>query len=124
MISTATGSFSPTTIQNNGTNCPNATGLCGTGNAIADMLLGYYASVSGFFPGPLSPTTQAGNPQDHVFSYFAPYAEDNWKATQKLTVNIGLRWDYRAAAYEASNHFFWLDTTELAGRSVLCRSRL
>jgi hypothetical protein len=102
--------FSPTTITNNGTNCPNATGLCGTGNAIADMLLGYYATVSGFFPGPLSPTTYAGNSQDHVFGYFAPYAEDNWKATQKLTVSLGLRWDYRAAAYEAHNHFFWLDT--------------
>jgi hypothetical protein len=107
--------FSGSTIQNNGANCPNATGLCGTGNAIADMLLGYYAVVSGFFPGPLSPTSYAGNSQDHIFSYFAPYAEDNWKATQKLTVNIGLRWDYRAAASEAHNHFFWLDTTNSQG---------
>jgi len=108
-------SFGATTIQNNSTNCPNATGLCGTGNAIADMLLGYYSNVSGFVPGPLSPTNQAGNPQDHVFSYFAPYAEDSWKATQRLTVDLGLRWDYRAAAYEASNHFFWLDTQNSQG---------
>ncbi|MGC1158036.1 MAG: TonB-dependent receptor [Acidobacteriaceae bacterium] len=107
--------FSGQTVQSNGTNCPNATGLCGTGNAIADMLLGYYNNVGGFFPGPLSPTTQAGNPQDHVFSYFAPYAEDSWKATPKLTVDLGLRWDYRAAAYEASNHFFWLDTQNPQG---------
>ena len=72
------------------------------------MLLGYYSGVGGFVPGPLSPTDTAGNPQDHVFGYFAPYAMDNWKVTQKLTLNLGLRWDYRAAAYEAQP-LFWLD---------------
>ncbi len=116
--------FSAQTIQNNSTNCPNAPvsvnggtpgSLCGTGNAIADMLLGYYNNVGGFVPGPLSPTDQAGNPQDHVFGYFAPYVEDSWKATQRLTVDLGLRWDYRPAAYEAHNHFFWLDTTNPNG---------
>ena len=55
--------------------------LCGTGNAVADMMLGYYSGWGGFVPGPLSPTTQAGNPQTHVYNYFAPYAEDDWKLT-------------------------------------------
>lgn len=89
--------------------------LCGTGNGTADMLIGYVGGVSGYVPGPLSPTTTAGNPQDHIFSALAPYAEDDWKVSQKLSLNIGLRWDYRAAAYEASNHFFWLDTTNTQG---------
>ncbi len=79
------------------------------------MLIGYYNGVGGFVPGPLSPTTQAGNPQDHVFNYFGPYVEDDWKVTQKLSINYGLRWDFRAAAYEAQNHFFWLDTTNPQG---------
>lgn len=117
-------SFGAATVLTNSANCPNApvsvnggapTSLCGTGNAIADMLLGYYSGAAGFVPGPLSPTDQAGNPQNHVFSYFAPYVEDDWKVTQKLTLNLGLRWDYRAAAYEASNHFFWLDTKNAQG---------
>lgn len=103
-------SFSGSTIQKNGTGCPNATGLCGTGNAVADMLLGYYSGVAGFVPGPLSPTNTAGNPQDHVFGYFAPYAMDDWKVSPKLTLSLGLRWDFRPAAYDAQNHFFWLDT--------------
>ncbi|MFZ0303317.1 MAG: TonB-dependent receptor [Terracidiphilus sp.] len=89
--------------------------LCGTGNAVADMMLGYYHNDGGFVPGPLSPTTQAGNPQDHVYHYFAPYAEDDWKITPKLSLNYGLRWDYRAATYEIDNHFFWLDTTNTQG---------
>jgi len=97
--------------------CEVATGstLCGTGNAVADMLLGFYNNVGGFVPGPLSPTNTAGNPQDHVFNYFAPYFMDNWKVSQKLTLDLGIRWDYRAAAYEASNHFFWLDTKNANG---------
>jgi hypothetical protein len=89
--------------------------LCGTGNAIGDLLTGYYNAVGGFVPGPLSPTTQAGNPQNHVFNYLAPYVEDDWKVSQRLSLNYGLRWDFRAAAYEAQNHFFWLDTTNPQG---------
>ncbi len=89
--------------------------LCGTGNAIADMLTGYYNSVGGFVPGPLSPTTQAGNPQDHVFNYWGPYVEDDWKVSQKLSINYGIRWDFRMAPYEVENHFFWLDTTNAQG---------
>jgi carboxypeptidase family protein len=102
-------------ISSNAANCPNATGLCGTGNAVADYLLGYYSGAGGFFPAPLSSTKEAGNPQDHVFSYFAPYVQDDWKVSNRLTLNIGLRWDYRAAAYEASNHFFWLDNKNPQG---------
>ena len=116
--------FNSQLITTNSANCPNSTGLCGTANAVGDMMLGYYNNVAGFVPGPLSPTTQAGNPQDHVFGYFGPYAEDDWKVTQKLTMNLGLRWDYRAAAYEAQNHFFWLDTTNPSGGLCYADPRL
>ena len=136
-------SFGATTIQKNNeaiggngddantSSCPNApvsvmgakpVPLCGTANAIGDMLTGYYSGVGGFVPGPLSPTTTAGNPQNHVFTYFAPYAEDDFKVTQKLSLNYGLRWDFRAAPYEASNHFFWRDLTNPDGGTLLCRS--
>ena len=119
--------FSAPTIQKNINNCTNPASfllpdgnnnpqpLCGTGNSIADMLTGYYNGVGGYLPAPLSPTNTAGNPQDHIFSSVGPYAEDDWKVTQKLSLNFGLRWDFRAAAYEAQNHMFWLDTTNAQG---------
>ena len=34
---------------------------------------------------------------------------------------MDLRWDYRAAAYEEKNHFFWLDTQNARGGLVLRR---
>jgi hypothetical protein len=89
--------------------------LCGTGNGLGDLMLGFFNGASGFVPGPLSPSNTAGNPQDHVSKYLAPYGEDDWKVTQKLTLNLGLRWDYRAATYEASNHFFWRDVKNSEG---------
>jgi hypothetical protein len=128
-----TWSFGASTIQTNSepvtagsmtSSCPNApvavgtaapAPLCGTGNATADMMLGYYSGVSNFVPGPLSPSNTAGNPQSHVYDYFAPYIEDDWKITPKLSMNIGLRWDYHAATSEEHNHFFWLDTKNALG---------
>jgi hypothetical protein len=99
--------FRPETVVTNNNGC--ATVKCGTGNEMADFLLGYYNNGATYQPGPQSPTDQAGNPQTHVFSYFAPYVADSFKATPNLTLDLGLRWDYRAAAYELHNHFFWLD---------------
>ncbi len=86
--------------------------------AIADMLLGYLGTVQAYVPGPLSNTTTpgaAGNPTSLVFSYVAPYVEDDWNLSSKLTINVGLRYDLRTALHDADNHFFWRDTTNVAG---------
>jgi hypothetical protein len=106
-------SYSGPTVLTNQINCPTVT--CGTGNATADFLLGYYNNGSVYQPGPLSPTDEAGNPQTHIFSYLAPYVEDDFKFTSRLTLNLGLRYDYRAAPYELHNHFFWRDVNNAAG---------
>lgn len=97
--------------------CTTPTGLCGTGNAVADMMLGFYNGASGFFPGAsqFAPKSGAGNPQTHYYNYLAPYAEDDWKVTPKLSISYGLRWDFRAATTSQGNHFFWLDTQNAQG---------
>jgi hypothetical protein len=101
------------TLVTNGVGC--ATVTCGTGNTIADFLQGYYNSATAYIPGALSPTNQAGNPQSHIYNYFAPYAQDNWKVSRRLTLNLGLRWDFRTVPYEAANKFFWLDVNNPNG---------
>jgi hypothetical protein len=92
-----------------------STQFCGTGNSIADFLLGYYNSASTFQPGPFSPTNVAGNLNQYRFMYFAPFVQDDWKATSRLTLNLGLRWDYRSVPTEKNNKMFWFDKSNPAG---------
>jgi hypothetical protein len=105
--------FTSQTINTNNIGC--TTKYCGTGNSFADFLLGYYQTAATYQPGPESSTTVAGNPQTHQFRYFAPYVQDDWKASSRLTLNLGLRWDFRQAPYEIHNKFFWLDVNNPNG---------
>jgi len=115
-------SFRNDTITTNGVGC--ATVACGAGNAIGDFLMGYYYNVGGYIPGPFSPTSEAGNPQSHVYNYLAPFVQDDWKVTPRLTLNLGLRWDYRAVPYEQQNKFFWLDVNNPKGGMCFADQKL
>lgn len=107
--------YSNDTILNNSGGCATASGFCGTGNTIADFLLGYYNSASTFQPGPFSPTTVAGNLNQYRFAYFAPFVQDDWKVSNRLTLNLGLRWDYRTVPTEKNNKMFWFDVNNPGG---------
>ncbi len=86
---------------------------------VADFLLGYfYKGGNAYVPGPLSNTTTpgaAGNPTSLVFSYTAPYIQDDWKVSSNLTLNLGVRYDYKPTPHDAKNHFFWRDPENAAG---------
>ncbi len=103
------------TITNNDGGCTTSSSHCGTGNAIADFLLGYYSGATTFQPGPFSPTNVAGNLNQYRFMYFAPFIQDDWKATSRLTLNLGLRWDYRSVPTEKDNKMFWFDRSNPLG---------
>jgi hypothetical protein len=107
--------FNNDTIASNGGGCTTTSGKCGTGNAVADFLLGYYNNASTFQPGPFSPSGVAGNLNQYRFLYFAPFIQDDWKATNRLTLNLGLRWDYRAVPTEKDNKMFWFDRANPGG---------
>ncbi len=78
-----------------------------TGNVVADMLLGYYSGVGIFQPAAYSVPGAAGNPREFNFKYIAPYVQDDWRVNSQLTVNLGLRWDYRNVPYETRNRMAW-----------------
>ena len=65
-----------------------------TGNDFADFLLGDAKSY------------QELAVQDHGFwnnVSYAAYVQDNWRASHRLTLNLGLRWDGVPHTYEANN---------------------
>ncbi len=86
-----------------------------TGNPVADMLLGYYSQAAVFQPGGFSVAGTTGNPRQFNLQYFAPYVQDDWKVSPRLTLNLGLRWDFRTVPYETNNHMGWLDESNPKG---------
>ncbi len=84
-------------------------------NAVADMLLGYFSNASSFQPAGFSVGDQAGNPRQFNFRYFAPYVQDDWKVTSRVTLNMGLRWDFRTVPFESNDRMGWRDLSNPLG---------
>jgi outer membrane receptor protein involved in Fe transport len=77
------------------------TGQPGTGIPWADFLLGYPQSAQ-------LTNLHVTDARLWMASFFF---QDEWKATRKLSVNYGLRYDYATWPYEGSNQFTNLDPT-------------
>ena len=86
-----------------------------SGNPVADFLLGYYAEAAVFQPGGFNSGGAVGNPRTFNLKYFAPYVQDDWKVNSRLTLNLGVRWDFRTVPYETHNHLGWLDESNPRG---------
>jgi len=76
-----------------------------TGLAYASFLLG--ATDSGNYTE-YAPIAQETGSRYHPFAF---YANDDWKLTNKLTVNAGLRWDVMPPFRESENRFSFLNAT-------------
>lgn len=68
-------------------------GAAGTGNALASFLLGEVHTAS----------VQASDLIQTRASYAAAYAQDDWRLTNRLTLNYGLRWEAEFPRYEINN---------------------
>ncbi len=66
-----------------------------TGLDFADALLGYPAS------GSVSTATKL---YTHV-NYWAGYLQDDWRVTDKLTLNLGLRYEFETGIYEDNDNW-------------------
>ena len=66
-----------------------------TGQSVADVLVGV----------PDYAQTAFGNPTLNFRRwYMGYYAQDDWKASPKLTLNAGIRWDHHTQPYDTANH--------------------
>jgi len=81
-----------------------------TGNAFADFLLGLPAN-----------TAYAQNPPDArpYSTQFAAYLQDDWRATPKLTLNIGVRYDLRPPYLDRGNQLANFDRDYPGGRIIV-----
>jgi len=64
-----------------------------SGNAFASFLLGYPASGS----VPINPSFA----YQHL--YYGLFLQDDWRVSRRLTLNLGLRWDYESPTSERFN---------------------
>ena len=87
--------FSP-----NETALPTAAGRAATGNAFASYLLGAVdnASYNGLYVVP-----------GLRYQYKALFAQDDWKVSRKLTLNLGLRWDLFMPRHEHNTNISGFD---------------
>jgi hypothetical protein len=86
----------------NETALPTAAGRATSGNAFASFLLGAVdnASYNGLYVVP-----------GLRYEYKALFAQDDWKVTRKLTLNLGLRWDLFTPRREHNTNISGFDPT-------------
>ncbi len=99
-------------------------GFTVTGSPVADFLLGYWTGASSFQPAGFSVAGHVGNPREMNFMYFAPYIQDDWKVSSKLTLNLGLRYDYRRVPYETNDHMGWRNLNYAPGGLLVADPQL
>jgi len=73
-----------------------------TGFSYASYLLGAVDNTSALT---LQPFSVLGG----RYRTYAPYFQDEWKVNDKLTLSLGLRWDYLSPYHEVMDRFSYLD---------------
>lgn len=95
------GSFTFTPAWSAALNPQTGNPVAGSGNPVADFLLGYPTNMIG----------AVGTSQTHFRFYtYNVYAQDDWKITPRLTINYGLRYEYISPpTAEELDHVFGFD---------------
>ncbi len=95
------------------TNLPSAAST--TGTSMADLLLG--------FPQTIASSVGDGIAHDYT-NLYAVYFQDDYKLTSRLTLNLGLRYEYASPYVEKLDRFTILDTSDRTsgGRLLLANT--
>ncbi len=95
-LSNASGTFAfDSTLTNSGLSSTDPHPSSSTGATAADMLLGYPTSGSLVVPTQLAITSQ----------YNAFYVHDDYRVTQQLTLNLGIRYEHEPGVNERHNQY-------------------
>ncbi len=76
-------------------NCTSTAANCTNAYDLADFYFGLPSAIA-------LGTDFVTNVRQHLNSM---YAQDDWRVNSKLTVNVGLRWEYATPAWERDNHW-------------------
>lgn len=79
-----------------------------SGDSFADFLLGNPSQFNIVVPSPFSPTA-ADNLMTFPQYTWSAYVQDDWKASPRLTLNLGLRYEFLSQEREAQDRYLWFD---------------
>jgi hypothetical protein len=94
-----------------------------SGDDVADLLMGAAAGVNTVEVGPLASPSLGLMGHMHLLTW-ATYFQDDWKVSQDLTVNLGIRYEYTATPSEENGLFVWPDFNAPGGAEYVVNKSL
>ncbi|MFN7993123.1 MAG: carboxypeptidase regulatory-like domain-containing protein [Bryobacteraceae bacterium] len=86
----------------------------GSGNGIADFVTGYVSEM-----GQRTPVSSGDASLYFGMPEYGGFVNDSWRASQKLTLNLGLRYDLPVPAYAVHSYWGVIDTSYQGWRMVM-----